>query len=79
VDDRVIYLVDGTLMMRNDLQPQTWINHDLYVILWLGVLWLVTFLPTHLALRKSFVVRLPAVSLIPPFARTNHPSLRARL
>ena len=35
-----------------DQQPQTWVNQDLYVILWLGVLWLVAFLPTHLALRK---------------------------
>jgi len=59
----VIYLVDGTLMMRNDLQPQTWINHNLYVILWLGVLWLVTFLPTHLALRKIFPAPHPLDSL----------------
>jgi len=38
----------------NDQQPQTWVNQNLYVILWLGVLWLVAFLPTHLALRKFF-------------------------
>jgi hypothetical protein len=38
----------------NDQQPQTWVNQNLYVILWLGVLWLVAFLPTHLALRKIF-------------------------
>ena len=38
----------------NDQQPQTWVNQDIYVILWLGVLWLVAFLPTHLALRKIF-------------------------
>jgi hypothetical protein len=38
----------------NDRQPQTWINQDLYVIMWLGALWLVAFLPTHLALRKIF-------------------------
>jgi hypothetical protein len=38
----------------NDQQPQTWINQNLYVILWLGVLWLAAFLPTHLALGKIF-------------------------
>ncbi len=38
----------------NDRQPQHWINQNLYVILWLGVLWLVAFLPTHLALRNIF-------------------------
>jgi len=38
----------------NDQQPQQWVNQSLYVILWLGVLWLVAFLPTHLALRKIF-------------------------
>jgi len=44
----------------NDRQPQTWINQNLYVILWLGVLWLVAFLPTHLTLRKIFAVPAPA-------------------
>jgi hypothetical protein len=39
----------------NDHQPQHWINQNLYVVLWLGVLWLIAFLPTHLALRKIFV------------------------
>ena len=38
----------------NDQQPQTWINQNLYVLLWFGALWLVVFLPTHLALRKIF-------------------------
>ncbi len=38
----------------NDQQPQHWVNQNLYVILWFGVLWLVAFLPTHLALRKIF-------------------------
>ena len=38
----------------NESQPQTWINQNLYVILWLGALWLVAFLPTHLILRKLF-------------------------
>jgi hypothetical protein len=38
----------------NDQQPQHWVNQNLYVILWLCVLWLVAFLPTHLALRKIF-------------------------
>src|ERR1017187_2045125 len=36
----------------NDQQPQHWVNQNLYVILWLGVVWLAAFLPTHLALRK---------------------------
>jgi hypothetical protein len=36
----------------NDQHPQTWVNQNLYLILWLGVLWLVVFLPTHLILRK---------------------------
>jgi hypothetical protein len=43
----------------NDQQPQTWVNQDLYVILWLGLLWLVAFLPTHLALRKIFAAPRP--------------------
>ena len=38
----------------NDQQPQTWINQNVYVILWIGVLWFVAFLPTHLALRRIF-------------------------
>jgi len=38
----------------NDRQPQSWVKQNLYVILWLGVLWLVAFLPTHLALHKLF-------------------------
>jgi len=48
----------------NDQQPQTWINQNLYVVLWLGVLWLVAFLPTHLALRRLFIAapRRPAGS-----------------
>ena len=44
----------------NDLQPQHWINQNLYVILWLGALWLVAFLPTHLALRRIFAAPMPA-------------------
>jgi hypothetical protein len=44
----------------NDQQPQHWVNQNLYVILWLGALWLVAFLPTHLALRKIFAARPPA-------------------
>jgi len=44
----------------NDQQPQTWVNQNLYVILWLGALWLVAFLPTHLALHKIFVAPRPA-------------------
>ena len=44
----------------NDQQPQTWVNQDLYVILWLGALGLAAFLPTHLALRKIFAAPKPA-------------------
>jgi hypothetical protein len=40
----------------NDRQPQHWLNQNLYVILWFGVLWLAAFLPTHLTLRKTFAV-----------------------
>jgi hypothetical protein len=40
----------------NDQQPQHWVNQNLYFILWLDVLWLVAFLPTHLILRKIFGV-----------------------
>jgi hypothetical protein len=43
----------------NDQQPQTWINQNLYVVLWLGGLWLVAFLPTHLALRKIYAAPAP--------------------
>ena len=45
----------------NDRQPQTWINPNLYVLLWLGASWLFVFLPTHLALRKCFGASPPAV------------------
>jgi hypothetical protein len=45
----------------NDQQPQHWVNQNLYVILWLGVLWLGAFFPTHLALRKIFAASIPAV------------------
>ena len=38
----------------NDQKPQAWVNENLYVILWLGALWFVAFLPTHMALRKIF-------------------------
>ena len=47
----------------NDQQPQTWVNQNLYVILWICVLWLVAFFPTHLALRKIFTVPPPAAGL----------------
>ena len=43
----------------NDQQPQQWVNQNLYVVLWLGALWLVAFLPTHLALRKIFAASSP--------------------
>jgi hypothetical protein len=38
----------------NDRQPQQWVNENLYAILWIGVLWLAAFFPTHLVLRKIF-------------------------
>jgi hypothetical protein len=45
----------------NDRQPQTWVNQNLYVVLWFGVLWLVAYLPTHLALHRIFAAtRRPA-------------------
>jgi hypothetical protein len=47
----------------NDQQPQTWVNQNLYVILWLGGLWLAAFLPTHLVLRRIFAAPPPAVGL----------------
>jgi hypothetical protein len=43
----------------NDQQPQHWVNENLYVILWLGVLWLVAFFPTHMVLRKTFAAPPP--------------------
>jgi hypothetical protein len=47
----------------NDQQPQHWVNQSFYVILWLGVLWLVAFFPTPLVLRKIFAAPRPAASL----------------
>jgi hypothetical protein len=47
----------------NDQQPQHWVNQSFYVILWLGVLWLVAFFPTHLVLRKIFATPSPAARL----------------
>jgi hypothetical protein len=38
----------------NNARPQTWINENLYVALWIGALWFLVFLPTHLILRKIF-------------------------
>jgi hypothetical protein len=38
----------------NDQRPQTWVNQNLYIVLWLAALWLGAFLPTHLILRKVF-------------------------
>jgi hypothetical protein len=43
----------------NNKQPQHWVNNNLYVILLLVTLWLVVFLPTHLALKKLFSAPLP--------------------
>jgi hypothetical protein len=50
----------------NDRHPQTWVNQNLYVALWLGALWLGAFLPTHLALRKIF-------GTLPPERRLETP------
>jgi hypothetical protein len=47
----------------NDQQPQHWLNQNLYVILWLGLLWLIAFLPTHLVLGKIFAAQKPTTSL----------------
>ena len=44
----------------NDQQPQHWVSQNLYVVLWLGVLWFVAYLPTHLALCKIFAAPLAA-------------------
>lgn len=41
----------------DDQRPQSWINQDLYVGLWLIALWLIAFFPTHLILRKIFPAR----------------------
>lgn len=49
----------------NNLHPQTWVNQNLYVIGWLGVLWLAAFLPTHLILRRIFAVPRPAIGQKP--------------
>jgi hypothetical protein len=50
----------------NEQQPQTWMNQNLYVILWLATLWLVAFLPTHLLLRKIFGATSAATGMNPP-------------
>jgi hypothetical protein len=47
----------------NDRQPQHWANQNLYVVLWISVLWLAAFLPAHLALRKFFVAPTPVIGL----------------
>jgi hypothetical protein len=43
----------------NDRQPQTWMNQNLYVVLWIFVLWLAAYFPTHLVLRKIFTTSKP--------------------
>ena len=40
----------------DDQQPQQWVNQNFYVVLLLGVLWLVAYLPIHLVLRNIFAV-----------------------
>jgi hypothetical protein len=52
----------------NDQQPQHWVNQNLFVVLLLGVLWLVAFLPTHLILRKIFAAPPPAAK----FKKISH-------
>jgi hypothetical protein len=47
----------------NNAQPQAWMNQNLYVALWFGVLWLLAFLPTHLILRRIFAVPQPTLLL----------------
>jgi len=44
----------------NDARPQTWINQNLYVALWISMLWLIVFIPTHLILRKIFSAPAPS-------------------
>lgn len=38
----------------NDQHPQTWVNQNLYMLLWLAVLFFAAYLPTHLALGRIF-------------------------
>ncbi|MDB6057761.1 MAG: hypothetical protein JWO95_1605 [Verrucomicrobiales bacterium] len=45
--------------------PQTWLNQNLYVLGWLGVLWLVAYFPTHLLLRKIFPATKPSFAYKP--------------
>jgi hypothetical protein len=52
----------------NDRQPQSWVDQNLYVILWLGVLWLAAFLPTHLGLAQN--LRCAAVRGVPEKAHS---------
>jgi len=57
----------------NNQQPQHWVNQNLYVVLLLGVLWLVAFLPTHLVLRKIFAAPPPAIRLKFRFLQSSQP------
>jgi hypothetical protein len=47
----------------NDRQPQHWVNENIYVVLWVGVLWVAAFLPTNLVLCKIFAVSPPEARL----------------
>ena len=56
-----VHLVNANLPVNlnyvygfNDQAPQHWVNQNVYVGLWLGTLWLVVFLPTHLVLLRVF-------------------------
>lgn len=44
----------------NDQEPQHWVNQDLYVVLWLGLLTCGAFIPTHLVLRKIYRPAIPS-------------------
>jgi hypothetical protein len=49
----------------NDQHPQTWINQNIYVIGWLGVLWLVAYWPTHWILGRIFEIKKPTFAYKP--------------
>ncbi|MGZ5508768.1 MAG: hypothetical protein ACXWKH_20530, partial [Limisphaerales bacterium] len=49
----------------NDQRPQTWINQNIYVIGWLGVLWLLAYWPTHWLLGRIFEVKKPTFAYKP--------------
>lgn len=46
----------------DDRHPQHWLNQNLYVVVWLGLLFGLAFLPTHLVLRRVYPPALSPVS-----------------